>query len=90
MQPQKQKQDQVFFEFLICKKQKEKQMFFGLFSFIKQELNKTKHKLSQSKPKRDRISSINFNYAPKPYKAKDSKVNKSNGRLKTQSNSLEK
>ena len=40
---QKQKQNQMFFEFLKCKKQKAKQMFFGLFSFIKQELEKTKH-----------------------------------------------
>jgi len=71
-------------------KQKAKQMFFGLFSFIKQELQKNQEPLSQSKPKRDRISSINLNNAPKPYKANDSKINKSNGRLKTQSNSLEK
>ena len=71
-------------------KTKSKTNVFGLFSFIKQELQENQEQLSQSKPKRDRISSINLNNAPKPYKAKDSKINKSNGRLKTQSNSLEK
>ena len=43
MQQQKQKQETMFFEFLKCKKQKAKQMFFWLFSFIKQKLEKTKH-----------------------------------------------
>lgn len=31
-------------------KQKEKQMFFEIFSFIEKELEKTKKKLSKSKP----------------------------------------
>ena len=38
----------MFFEFLKCKKQKAKQIFFWLSSFIKQELNKTKRNYHNS------------------------------------------
>ena len=50
-------------------KQKAKQMFFELFWFYKERARKDQAQLSKSKPKRDRISSTNFNNAPKPYKA---------------------
>ena len=79
----------MFFEFLKCKKQKAKQTFFWAFQFYKTRAQEDQAQLSQFKPKRDRISSTNFNYAPKPYKANDSKINKSNGRPKTQPSSLD-
>ena len=69
-------------------KTKSKTNVFWAFYFYKTRAQKDQAQLSQFKPKRDRISSTNFNYAPKPYKANDSKINKSNGRPKTQPSSL--
>ena len=43
MQPQKQKQDQVFFEFLICKKQTAKQMFLDFSVLQNKSFKKTKN-----------------------------------------------
>ena len=82
MQQQKQKQETMFFEFLKCKNKNQNKFFLGFLALQGKSSKKTKHELSKSKPKRDRISSTNFKNAPKPYKADNSKINKSKRRPK--------
>ena len=89
MQEQKQKQDTMFFKFLKCKNKKQNKCFLN-FLFIKQELEKTKHKLSKSKPNKTNFQAQTSTMLPNLIRLTIARSIKAKEDLKTQPLSLDK